>query len=102
MVRSPIPAFGMSLLCILGGGIAFMKKSSMPSLIAGVTVGMLYLFSGAQIADGRRSGLQGALAASALLTASSLPRITKGPIPKLLAMSSAVVGFYYARKLFLE
>ncbi|KAJ7509656.1 hypothetical protein B0H11DRAFT_1960526 [Mycena galericulata] len=97
---SAFPAFGMSLLCIIGGGTAFYTKASLPSLLAGVMVGMLYLWSGAQISEGNAKGLQGAFYASALLTLTSLPRVAKGPIPKLLAASSAVVGFYYGRWLF--
>ncbi|KAJ7083808.1 hypothetical protein C8R44DRAFT_822297 [Mycena epipterygia] len=97
---SAYPALGMSLLCIVGGGAAFYRKSSMPSLVAGLLTGMLYLWSGARIGEGNVKGLQGAFAASALLTLSSLPRVGKGPIPKLLATSSAVVGFYYGRTLY--
>ncbi|KAJ7024834.1 hypothetical protein C8F04DRAFT_1130338 [Mycena alexandri] len=97
---SAIPAFAMSLLCIVGGSIAFFKKGSLPSFVAGSLTGMLYLYSATRIADNEIKGFQGAFYASALLTASSLPRITKGPIPKLLAVSSAVVGFYYGRKLY--
>jgi len=97
---SAFPAFGMSLLCIIGGSTAFYTKSSIPSLIAGLSVGMLYLWSGSQIGEGNPQGVQGAFLASALLTLSSLPRVTKGPIPKLLATSSAVVGFYYGRLLY--
>ncbi|KAJ7314438.1 hypothetical protein DFH08DRAFT_790927 [Mycena albidolilacea] len=99
---SAFPAFGMSLLCIVGGSTAFYKKSSIPSLVAGLSVGMLYLWSGSQIGEGEDvRGFQAAFLASALLTASSLPRVAKGPIPKLLATSSAVVGFYYGRMLYL-
>ncbi|KAJ7431444.1 hypothetical protein B0H11DRAFT_2385475 [Mycena galericulata] len=99
---SAFPAFGMRLLCIIGGGTAFytVTKASLPSLLAGVMVGMLYLWSGAQISEDNAKGLQGAFYASALLTLTSLPRAAKGPIPKLLAASSAVVGFYYGRWLF--
>ncbi|KAJ7464415.1 hypothetical protein FB451DRAFT_1263459 [Mycena latifolia] len=97
---SAIPAFAMSLLCIVGGGTAYFKKSSIPSLIAGVSVGLLYLWSGSLLADGHAQGLQAAFYASALLTVTSLPRIAKGPVPKLLATSSAVVGFYYGRKIY--
>ncbi|KAJ7199108.1 hypothetical protein B0H12DRAFT_1165555 [Mycena haematopus] len=97
---SAFPAFGMSLMCIVGGSTAFFTKSSMPSLVAGLSVGMLYLWSGTRIGEGDIRGLQGAFAASALLTLSSLPRVTKGPIPKILAISSAIIGFYYGRELF--
>ncbi|KAJ7148461.1 hypothetical protein C8R43DRAFT_519118 [Mycena crocata] len=97
---SAIPALTMSLLCIVGGGTAYYKKASIPSLVVGVAVGLLYLYSGKQITDGDKQRLQGAFYASALLTLSSLPRVAKGPIPKLLATSSAVVGFYYGRQVY--
>ncbi|KAJ7628906.1 transmembrane proteins 14C-domain-containing protein [Roridomyces roridus] len=97
---SEIPAFCMSALCIVGGGIGFYKKSSIPSLVAGLLVGMLYLFSGAQIAEGNPKGLQGAFFASALLTLSSAPRIKKGAMPKVLAVTASIMGFYYGRKLY--
>jgi uncharacterized membrane protein (UPF0136 family) len=60
----------MSLLCIVGGSTAFYKKSSIPSLVAGLSyvvsymllilaptrvshrVGLLYLWSGSQIGEG--------------------------------------------------
>ncbi|KAF7308163.1 hypothetical protein HMN09_00664100 [Mycena chlorophos] len=100
MSASPIPAFVMSLLCILGGGIGFARKGSFVSLAAGLATGMLYLVAAKNIGDGMKSGYQGAFAASVLLTISSLPRITKGTVPKLLAMSSSAVGFYYSRSLY--
>ncbi|KAJ7166761.1 hypothetical protein C8R46DRAFT_1095234 [Mycena filopes] len=91
---SAVPAFAMSFLCIVGGSVAFFSKGSVPSFVAGSLVGILYLYSASQIAENDTRGLNGAFYASALLTLSSLPRITKGPIPKILAISSAVVGFY--------
>ncbi|KAJ7066116.1 hypothetical protein C8F01DRAFT_693834 [Mycena amicta] len=97
---SAIPAFVMSLLCIVGGGIGFAKKGSIMSLVSGLTTGMLYLWSGKQIGEGHPTGFQGAFAASALLALSSAPRVTKGPVPKLLAVTSSVVAFYYSRLLY--
>ncbi|KAJ7742783.1 hypothetical protein B0H16DRAFT_1562342 [Mycena metata] len=97
---SAVPAFAMSIMCIIGGSIAFFRRGSLPSFVAGSLTGMLYLYSATRIAEGEIKGLQGAFYASALLTISSLPRITKGPIPKLLAASSAAVGFYYGRQLY--
>ncbi|KAK7024878.1 hypothetical protein R3P38DRAFT_2951559 [Favolaschia claudopus] len=97
---SAYPALGMGGLCVIGGSMAFFTKRSLPSLLAGVSAGLLYIWSGTQILDARTQGLQAAFLASALLTLSSLPRVTKGPIPKLLAVSSAIVGFYYGRELY--
>ncbi|KAF7310084.1 hypothetical protein MIND_00381700 [Mycena indigotica] len=97
---SAYPAFVMSLLCIIGGGMGFARKGSLMSLISGLTTGMLYLWSGQQIGEGLKVGHQGAFAASALLTLSSIPRLSKGPIPKVLAVTSAAVAFYYSRLLY--
>ncbi|KAJ7631277.1 hypothetical protein DFH06DRAFT_1224087 [Mycena polygramma] len=95
---SAFPAFGMSLMCIVGGEHRFLQEIVHPISRRGV--GALYLWSGSQIGEGEVKGLQGAFYASALLTLSSLPRVAKGTIPKVLATSSAVVGFYYARQLY--
>jgi len=39
------------------------------------------------------------LGASALLFLSSVPRFGKGPVPKMLSVSSAGAGMYYAKLL---
>ena len=38
--------------------------------------------------------------ASALLFLSSLPRVTKGPVPIALAVTSAAAGFYYGKTVY--
>lgn len=40
------------------------------------------------------------LGASALLLLSSLPRVTKGPIPVVLAVTAAGAGAYYGKTLY--
>ncbi|KAJ7056507.1 hypothetical protein C8F01DRAFT_370954 [Mycena amicta] len=128
---SAIPAFVMSLLCIVGGGIGFAKKGSIMSLVSGLTsvpiprldrslietTGPGCFTSGAEsrlARDTQRDSkalsvcflvflsdiLLTCTAASALLALSSAPRVTKGPVPKLLAVTSSVVAFYYSRLLY--
>lgn len=40
------------------------------------------------------------LGASALLLLSSLPRVTKGPIPIVLAVTAAGTGVYYGKTIY--
>lgn len=40
------------------------------------------------------------IGASALLLLSSLPRVTKGPVPIVLALTSAGAGTYYGKTLY--
>jgi len=92
---SAYPACIMSGLCIIGGVTGFARTRSIPSLVAGVSVGLLYLWSADRIRKGTPNGLEGAIGASAILLLSSLPRITKGPVPAILAATATVSGAYY-------
>ncbi|KAM6497005.1 Transmembrane proteins 14C domain containing protein [Amanita muscaria] len=97
---SAIPAYVMGTLCIVGGATGFAKTKSVPSLVAGVGVGLLYLWSGNVISKGAPNGVEAALGASALLLLSSLPRIAKGPVPVVLAVTSATTGLYYGKVMY--
>jgi len=94
------PAYTMSALCSAGGIAGFTRTGSIPSLVAGVGVGALYGWSAYQMQYGDPElGLKGAFLASALLFTSSLPRIRKGPVPVMLALSGAAAGGYYGKAL---
>ncbi|KAH9025823.1 transmembrane proteins 14C-domain-containing protein, partial [Lactarius hengduanensis] len=97
---SAIPAFVMGTLCIVGGVTGYVRTRSIPSLVAGVSVGALYLYSGDSIRKNTANGLETALGASALLLLSSLPRFSKGPIPALLTVTSAATGAYYGKTVY--
>ncbi|PVG04656.1 hypothetical protein CPB86DRAFT_8606 [Serendipita vermifera] len=94
-MTSPYPSILMGVACISGGITGFLRTGSKPSLIAGMTVGALYLWSGGILLNGDPRGYYGAAGASAILFLSSLPRFAKGPVPALLTVLSAVSGAYY-------
>ncbi|THH18044.1 hypothetical protein EW146_g2867 [Bondarzewia mesenterica] len=97
---SAYPAYVMGTLCIVGGITGFVRTRSIPSIVAGVGVGALYLYSADSIRKNTANGLEVALGASALLLLSSLPRFAKGPIPAMLTVTSAATGAYYGRTVY--
>jgi len=97
MSGSAYPAYVIGSLCIVGGVAGFAKRRSVPSLIGGVSVGLLYLYSADAIRKGAPNGIEAACAASALLLLSSLPRVTKGPVPAVLTLLAASTGAYYGK-----
>ncbi|KAF7356189.1 hypothetical protein MVEN_00950200 [Mycena venus] len=97
---SAYPALAMGGFCVLGGIAGFSRTRSIPSLVAGVGVGAVYLWAGDQIRKGQPNGIEGALGASAILFASSVPRLRKGPVPVMLAASATMSGAYYGKTLY--
>lgn len=92
------PAFTMAALCSVGGIIGFAKTRSLPSIVAGLGVGAAYAYGGYRIKEGQDYGYEICAAASALLLASSAPRVRKGPVPAGLTLASTVALTYYGKK----
>ncbi|KAH8111044.1 transmembrane proteins 14C-domain-containing protein [Phellopilus nigrolimitatus] len=97
---SAYPAYVMGSLCLVGGITGFVKTRSIPSIVAGVSVGLLYLWSADRVRKGTANGLEAALGASALLFLSSAPRVAKGPVPATLTATSALTLAYYGKTLY--
>lgn len=94
-MSSPWPALLLGVACVAGGTAGYVRTNSKPSLIAGLSVGILYLWAGAALRNGNTKGITGAMGASAILFLSSIPRVAKGPVPAMLTILSAASGYYY-------
>jgi len=88
-------AFALGGLTATGGVIGFVRTSSVPSIVAGLSVGALYGLGGTRIRNRAPYGVELALLASVILAGSSMPRAirTQKAVPVLLSLVSAY-GLY--------
>ncbi|KAF3028383.1 hypothetical protein E8E15_004270 [Penicillium rubens] len=98
-------ALALSLLTSLGGIIGYTRTGSIPSIAAGVSVGLVYLLSFLRLRAGQSYGEELGLLASAVLGGSSIPRVIKTggkPIPVVLSVLATyglfVFGFAFKEK----
>ncbi|KAF1912393.1 transmembrane proteins 14C-domain-containing protein [Ampelomyces quisqualis] len=71
-----------------GGGITgYVRTGSLPSVVAGVTVGALYILGGLRIQNRSTYGTELALVASIVLAGSSIPRAIKSGKPLPIGLS---------------
>ncbi|KXT14063.1 hypothetical protein AC579_10552 [Pseudocercospora musae] len=77
-----------------GGGITgYVRTGSVPSVVAGCTVGALYLLGGYRLQNKASYGVELALLASVILAGSSVPRAIKGgfkPLPTGLSVLASI------------
>ncbi|PYH95054.1 hypothetical protein BO71DRAFT_429471, partial [Aspergillus ellipticus CBS 707.79] len=80
-------ALALSLLTSLGGIIGFARTGSIPSIVAGISVGALYLLSFLRQRSNQPYGIEIGLLASVVLAGSSIPRAlkTKKLVPSVLS-----------------
>lgn len=75
--------------------MGYVSKGSVPSLVAGLTVGALYGLGGYRIQNRQSYGLELALLASVVLAGSSIPRAIKSKKPLPIGLSGiAALGLY--------
>ncbi|KAK3208422.1 hypothetical protein GRF29_77g687652, partial [Pseudopithomyces chartarum] len=79
-----------------GGGITgFARTGSIPSVVAGVTVGTLYILGGLRVRNAQPYGVELGLLASIVLAGSSIPRALRSQKPLPIGLSLlAVFGLY--------
>ncbi|KAK1752413.1 transmembrane proteins 14C-domain-containing protein [Echria macrotheca] len=82
-----VPAFILAALTATGGIFAFARTRSKPSIIAGVSVGLLYGLGGYRIQNKEPFGVELGLLASVLLAGSSIPRAIRLRKPVPIALS---------------
>ncbi|KAI2635356.1 transmembrane proteins 14C-domain-containing protein [Xylaria nigripes] len=94
-------AYVLGALTASGGTIGYLRTGSVPSVIAGVSVGLLYGLGGYRLQKSQPYGVELALLASVVLGGSSIPRAIRlrKPVPTVLSLIS-VYGLYTFSKAF--
>lgn len=82
------PSYILAALTATGGIIGYAKTGSLPSVIAGCSVGLLYAIGGYRIQNNQPYGIETCLLASIVLGGASLPRAIRlrKPVPILLSV----------------
>ncbi|KAI0154763.1 transmembrane 14C domain protein [Xylariaceae sp. FL1272] len=88
-------AYLLGALTAGGGTMGYVRTGSVPSIAAGMTVGLLYGLGGYRIQNRQPYGVELALLASVVLGGSSIPRALRlrKPVPMVLSLIS-VFGMY--------
>ncbi|KAI1779798.1 transmembrane proteins 14C-domain-containing protein [Hypoxylon cercidicola] len=83
-------AYILGALTASGGTMGFVRTGSIPSIAAGLTVGLLYGLGGYRLQSRQSYGVELALLASAVLGGSSIPRAIRlgKPVPIVLSLVS--------------
>ncbi|KAJ3063310.1 hypothetical protein HDU99_004884 [Rhizoclosmatium hyalinum] len=92
----------LAVVCALGGTVGYVKGNSLPSLLAGISVGALYGTSAYLIKNNKDYGYELALGTSILLTGAVGPRAlkTKARVPLGMATLGLLGTGYYSKKLY--
>ncbi|TGJ87775.1 hypothetical protein E0Z10_g973 [Xylaria hypoxylon] len=88
-------AYVLGALTAGGGTMGYARTGSVPSIVAGVTVGLLYGLGGYRVQNRQPYGVELALLASVILGGSSIPRALRlrKPVPTVLSLIS-IFGLY--------
>jgi len=88
-------AFILALLTAGGGITGYVRSQSVPSIVAGCTIGALYAAGGYRIRNRQSYGVELALLASIMLAGSAIPRAIKTQKPLSAGLSAlGIFGLY--------
>ncbi|GAB0138861.1 hypothetical protein EsDP_00007083 [Epichloe bromicola] len=99
MPRLDTSSYALAALTAGGGIMGYAKTGSMPSIIAGTAVGVLYGLGGYRIQNRQPYGVELSLLASVVLGGSAIPRAIRlrKPVPVLLSVLSAFGLFTFGK-----
>ncbi|CEL09058.1 Putative UPF0136 domain protein [Aspergillus calidoustus] len=92
MAAPTTSALTLSILTSLGGTIGYLRTGSLPSVIAGVSVGALYLLSFLRLRSGQPYAEEIGLLASIVLGGASIPRAIR--LRKTVPLVLSVLAVY--------
>ncbi|KAK4136405.1 TMEM14-domain-containing protein [Trichocladium antarcticum] len=86
-----IPSYVLAALTATGGAIGYARTKSIPSIVAGTAVGLLYGLGGYRVANNEPYGVELSLVASLVLGGSAIPRAIRlrKPVPIMLSLLAA-------------
>jgi uncharacterized membrane protein (UPF0136 family) len=94
-----ISSYIFGSISLVGALMGYIKKGSIPSLLAGGSVSVIYFIGGALSSQGRKSGLIVSLSASIILLVSGLVRCIatsfQKTVPLVLAGLGLISTLYY-------
>ncbi|KJK78865.1 hypothetical protein H634G_05679 [Metarhizium anisopliae BRIP 53293] len=92
-------SYALAALTAGGGIMGYVRTRSMPSIIAGTAVGVLYGLGGYRIQNQQPYGVELSLLASVVLGGSAIPRAIRlrKPVPVLLSVLSVFGLFTFGR-----
>ncbi|KAF9879211.1 upf0136 domain protein [Colletotrichum karsti] len=95
-----IPSYALAVLTAGGGIAGYARTRSVPSIVAGCAVGLLYGLGGYRIQNNEPYGVELSLLASAVLGGSAIPRAIRlrKPVPILLSVLSVFGLFTFGKE----
>ncbi|TWU71149.1 hypothetical protein ED733_001504 [Metarhizium rileyi] len=99
MTQLETASYALAALTAGGGIMGYVRTRSMPSIIAGSAVGVLYGIGGYRIQNREPYGVELSLLASVVLGGSAIPRAIRlrKPVPVLLSVLSVFGLFTFGR-----
>lgn len=97
-----LPSYILGALTASGGIMGYARTQSLPSIIAGCTVGSLYALGGYRTQNHEPYGVELSLLASIVLGGSSIPRAIRlrKPVPMVLSILATVGALIFGNGLY--